>query len=122
MKVLLLFDRLICKIKKEYRKKLFKIKIKCEHNDFSIVGDIILINKNIRIGQGVTIYPGVMFFGDGIIEIGDNVDIGKDTIFYSSAKNGGIKIGANTMIAAQCYIIDTDHGTKRSELNMPTRK
>lgn len=31
-------------------------------------------------------------------------------------QSGGVKIGANSMIAAQCYIIDTDHGIKSGEL------
>lgn len=29
---------------------------------------------------------------------------------------GGVNIGNNTMIAAQCYIIDMDHGTAAGEL------
>lgn len=49
--------------------------IGCNHNDFSIVGDITVINKNIKLGHNVTIYPDVMLFGDGEIVIGDNVDI-----------------------------------------------
>jgi acetyltransferase-like isoleucine patch superfamily enzyme len=57
----------------------------------------------------VSIYPYVQIFGDGLIEIGDNVSIGTGTIIYAS-QNGGVKIGSNTSIAAQCYIIDMDHG------------
>lgn len=34
--------------------------IGCNHNDFSIVGDITVINKNIKLGHNVTIYPDVM--------------------------------------------------------------
>lgn len=29
---------------------------------------------------------------------------------------GGVKIGNNTMIAAQCYIIDMDHGINAGEI------
>lgn len=57
-----------------------------------------------------------MFFGDGLIEIGDNVDIGNGTIIYASQNGGGVKIADNSMIAAQCYIIDTDHGICAGEL------
>lgn len=89
--------------------------INCSHNDFSIVGDITVINRNIKLGHNVTIYPDVMFFGDGLIEIGDNVDIGNGTLIYSS-KSGGVSIGKNSMIAAQCYIIDTDHGIEKEKL------
>ena len=57
-----------------------------------------------------------MFFGDGEIEIGDNVDIGNGTIIYASKFGGGVSIGSNSMIAAQCYIIDMDHGTHKDDL------
>lgn len=63
-------------------------------------------------GKNVTIYPEVMFFGDGLITIGDNVDIGNGTVIYASKCGGGVTIGSNTVIAAQCYIIDMDHGTQ----------
>lgn len=56
-----------------------------------------------------------MFFGDGLIEIGNNVDIGSGTLIYAS-KNGEVKIGDNSVIATQSYIIDMDHGTKTGEL------
>ena len=115
MKLILLFDRLNNKIKRNYRKRLFKAMIGCNHNDFSIVGDVTVINKNIKLGHNVTIYPNVMFWGDGEIVIGDNVDIGNGTVIYAS-KSGGVTIGNNTNIAAQCYIIDMDHGIKEGEL------
>ena len=63
-------------------------------------------------GKNVTIYPEVVFFGDGLITIGDNVDIGNGTVIYASKCGGGVTIGSNTVIAAQCYIIDMDHGTQ----------
>ena len=110
-----LIVRVINRCKRIYRKQLFKSEIGCNHNDFNIVGDITVINKNIKLGRNVTIYPGVMFWGDGLIEIGDNVDIGKDTVIYSS-KSGGVCIGNHTSIAAQCYIIDMDHGVERNSL------
>ncbi len=53
----------------------------------------------------MTIYPGVYLWGNDI-EIGDNVDIGIGTIIYSRKK---VKIGNNTSIAGQCYIIDSNH-------------
>ena len=115
MKLILLFDRLKNKIKRNYRKRLFKAMIGCNHNDFSIVGDVTVINKNIKLGHNVKIYPNVMFWGDGEIVIGDNVDIGNGTVIYAS-KSGGVTIGNNTNIAAQCYIIDMDHGIKDGEL------
>lgn len=99
MKLFWLFDRLINKIKRKYRHKVFKEMINCSHNNFSIVGDITVINRNIKLGHNVTIYPNVMFWGDGEIVIGDNVDIGNGTVIYAS-KSGGVTIGNNTNIAA----------------------
>lgn len=116
MNLILLFERFKRKINSAYRKYIFKKQIGCSHSDFSLVGGITLINKNIKLGHNVTIYPDVMFFGDGLIEIGDNVDIGNGTIIYSSKNGGGVEIGNNSMVAAQTYIIDTDRGIKKSKL------
>lgn len=113
--MILFIDKCFRKIALMWRKAVFKRKIRCKHKDFSIVGKINLINKNIKLGRNVTIYPDCMFFGDGLIEIGDNVDIGNGTIIYSS-KLGGVLIGNNSIIAAQCYIIDMDHGIMGGEL------
>lgn len=115
--MLLLYDRVISKVLRTYRKNVFLRKIRCQHKDVSLVGNITLINRNIKLGHNVTIYPDVMIFGDGPITIGDNVDIGNGTIIYASKSGGGgVTIGSNTMIAAQCYIIDTDHGIRANEL------
>ncbi len=86
--MLLFFDRIIQKILRTYRKAVFKKKIGCNHNDFNLVGRVTLINTNISLGHNVTIYPDVMFWGDGPIVIGDNVDIGNGTVLYSSKAGG----------------------------------
>ena len=113
--MILLLDRIVTKIIRKYRKAVFKKKIGCKHNNFKLVGEGTLINTNVVLGNNVVIYPGVMFYGDGPIVIGNNVEIGNNTVIYSS-KEGGIKIGSNTMIAAQSYLIDTDHGISAGEL------
>lgn len=113
--MILWIDRVLQKCIRMYRKAVFRKKIHCPHNQFSLVGNVIAINPNVTIGKNVTIYPDVMFFGDGPIVIGDHVDIGNGTIFYAS-KTGGIRIGSNTLIAAQSYIIDSDHGTEKGQL------
>ncbi len=113
--MLVLFDRLVHKAIRIYRKAVFRKKIGCPHKRFSLVGKVTLINPNIKLGKNVIIYPDVMFFGDGPIIIGDNVAIGNGTIIYSS-KHAGITIGNNTMIAAQSYIIDTDHGISKGTI------
>lgn len=107
-----LIDRIISKILNFYRDCVFEAKT---GSKASLVGHITLINRSVKCGKNVSIYPEVMIFGDGKIDIGDNVAIGNGTILYAS-KNGGITIGSNTMIATQCYIIDTDHGTKSGML------
>lgn len=113
--MILFIDKVKKQIEKIYRKAVFRKSINCPHKNFIIGKNVICTNRNIVLGKNVILYPGIMFSGDGKIEIGDNVCIGKDTIIYSS-KNGGVKIGNNTTIAAQCYIIDMDHGIKAGEL------
>lgn len=66
-KIIKLINRIIIKIIRSYRKQVFKAEIGCSHSNFSILGEITLINKNIKIGDNVTFYPGVMFWGDGPI-------------------------------------------------------
>lgn len=87
--MILFLDRCLKKLQGIWRKAVFKRKIRCRHNNFSLVGEITIINKNIKLGKNVTIYPNCMFFGDGLIEIGDNVDIGNGTIIYASKYGGG---------------------------------
>ena len=113
--MVLFFNRILTKIQRLWRSAVFCSYTKNKKAKVKIVGKITLINPNIKIGKNETIYPDVMLFGDGLIEIGNNVDIGNGTIIYAS-KSGGVKIGNNTMIAAQSYIIDTDHGIKAGQL------
>ena len=113
--MVLFFNRILTKIQRLWRSAVFCAYTKNKKSKVKIVGKITLINPNIKIGKNVTIYPDVMLFGDGLIEIGNNVDIGNGTIIYAS-KSGGVKIGNNTMIAPQSYIIDTDHGVKAGQL------
>lgn len=115
--MILIFNRIFNKIRRVWRIKVFRAYTKNKKARIKILGKMTLINPNIKCGSNVTFYPDVMLFGDGLIEIGDNVDIGNGTIIYAS-KTGGVKIGSNTMIAAQNYIIDCDHGIKA---NMPIR-
>lgn len=112
-KILILIDRIKNKLTKLYREAVFEARTGQRVN---LVKGMTLINTNLKIGRNVTIYPDVMLFGDGLIEIGDNVSIGNGTLIYSSKNQGGVSIGSDTMIAAQCYIIDVDHGICRGEL------
>lgn len=113
--MLLFLDRVIKKCSSIYNKKVFLKKINSKENTLKIYGEIYLINPNIELGKNVVLYPNIMFFGDGKIIIEDNVSIGMGTIIYSS-KKGGVHIGKNTQIAAQCYIIDMDHGIRKNSI------
>lgn len=62
----------------------------------------------INIGENCVIYPDVIFWGDGELTIGDNCKIG-DHVILCCNKAGGINIGRRTIIAANCYLIDSDH-------------
>ena len=77
-----------------------------------ILGKVYIQANNIKFGKNVTLYPVIYLWGNNI-EIGDNVDIGIGTIIYAKK---GVKIGNNTIIAGQCYIIDSNYGTKAGEL------
>ena len=108
-------NKVINHIKVKYRKKVFKMKTETEHNKFTLYGSINLLNTDVKIGNNVQIYPNVTFWGNGHIEIGDNCSIGMGTVIYAS-DSGGVNIGEHTHIAAQCYIIDMDHGTQADAL------
>ena len=73
----------------------------------TVLGKVYLNNPNIRFGSNVTLYPNVHIFGQGRVTLEDNVSIGDGTIICAAED---ITIGKNTMIAAQCYIIDCNHG------------
>lgn len=77
-----------------------------------VLGKVYLRAKKIHMGKNVTLYSGVYLWGNEIF-IGDNVDIGIGTIIHST---NGIHIGNNTVIAGQCYLIDSNHGTKKNQL------
>lgn len=77
-------------------------------NGLIVRGKFYLENKNVTIGKNVDLYPGVTFAGNGEIRIGNNCKIGQNTIIYANS-NGGVVIGDNTIIAAQNYIIDSNH-------------
>lgn len=112
-KLWLYIDRVIQFFFRYYRKRTFLSKINNTPSNLRVLGEVRFNATNVEIGNNVTIYPGVYFWGSGSIKIGDNVDLGIDTIIYSKSN---VTIGNNTSIAAQCYIIDSNHGTKKGLL------
>lgn len=99
------------KIMRKIRVKIFISQLKNKPKNLKLVGKNHIVNaKNMVLGDNVTIYPNTMFWGAGEIIIGDNVAIGNDTIIYANQK---VSIGKNSSIAAQCYIIDSNHVTEK---------
>ncbi len=105
-------DKFLKKLLKSWRKKVFIYETSSSHRRFELLGNVHLVNRNVTLGKGVIIYPGVCFFGDGPIVIGDNTAIGNNVVIYSS-REGGVHIGRDCAIAANCYIIDCDHGIEK---------
>ncbi len=111
----MLIDRIWNKLERDHYRRNFMSQARCADVP-AIHGRVTVNASDVEIGRNLSVYPGAYFWGDGPIAIGDNVDIGKDTILYAH-KGGGIAIGNNNVaIAAQCYIIDSDHGTRHGEL------
>ena len=112
-------SRLVEKFFLYYRKKCFEGYLnQTKIEGLSIVGKIYLRNKNVHLGKNVTLYPGVMFQGEGNIYIGDNSFLGNNTIIYSEREHN-VYIGENCMIAPMCYITNTDHNIALPSIDTP---
>ena len=74
---------------------------------------IYVINRNVVIGDNVSIYPGTTFFGKGPIVIGNNV---KNNVIINAMSEQGIVIKDYTSIAANTYIIDNNHKIDKHDL------
>lgn len=103
-----LLNRLGDKWLRFYRARSFESYTGKKAINLSILGKVYVRNKNVTLGRNVTLYPGVMFQGEGEIYIGDNTFLGNNTIIYSE-KGYKVYIGNDCMIAAMCHIINTDH-------------
>lgn len=110
-----LLQKIIDKLASVYRKRVIQERIRICGSNLSVYGKVYLINTNISIGNNVKLYPGIQFFGNGPIKIGDNVSIGNNVMVYAS-EDAGVEIGDNTNIAAQSYLVDMDHGLQKGIL------
>ena len=90
-------DKILMKWKRFYWRNVLFYQLGYKLKGSKVYGRVMLLANNVTIGENVTIYPGVMLYGDGSIEIGNNVSIGNNTIIYASA-TGGVKIGDYTAI------------------------
>lgn len=114
----LFVDKVRERVTRYYHKRTFLSRIgqrKPATTKCTILGKVHVNATNVSVGRNVTIYPGVYFWGDGEIVIGDNCDIGIGTVIFAS-KQGGVRIGSNVSIAAYCYLIDSNHGMCRETL------
>lgn len=107
-------ERCIIKLKSVYYKRLFYEKTGQDVSTVLFMGKVDLKNNNIKIGKNVHFRGDCILDGTGPIVIGDNAQINHGTIIYATA-GGGVYIGEGTCIAAYCYIIDMDHGIKKSD-------
>ena len=103
----------ITKAVQYYRKAVFYKKIGYKPHRLRMSGAIEMDVSKLTIGKNVRIFPGVVFWGEGEIIIGDNTKIGHNTIIFA---NSTIKIGSNSAIAADCYLIDSNHGIEKGTL------
>jgi acetyltransferase-like isoleucine patch superfamily enzyme len=116
MSVWLLIDKVVGRVSRYYHKRVFMVQMSTRASDCTVLGKVhVFGNPRIEIGRNVRIWPGVSFAGDGTIVIGDDVAIGKDANLYAS-KGGGVRIGDDVAIGAQCYVIDSNHGTAKRDL------
>lgn len=107
-----MIGKILQKIAIKIRSVWYSIRTKTPlKNKIRVLGKISFRTQkmNLRIGKNVTLFKGVVFWGNGPIVIGDNVTIADDVIILSASKEG-IIIGNDTMIAARCYLIDSNHG------------
>ena len=76
-----------------YWKRAFLRKIHCENAaGCHCYGKVDVRATDVHIGDNVHIYGNVTLWGDGPIIMGNNVDIGYNTILFAK-KGGGITIG-----------------------------
>lgn len=110
MKVL---RRIINPLTAWYRHTAFISGLEAFEEPIHVVGPVYLWNGHVSIGSGSRVYPNVTLWGSGKIEIGKNVEIGIGTVIYASEN---VEIKDRVSIAANCYIIDSNHGMARDEL------
>ncbi len=100
--------KIIDRIKKKYYKLYVQSKIGYKPQNLEIKGSVDFEGCFVKLGDNITLYPGISFAGNGKIVVGNNCKIGRNVIIYAN-KTGGVYIGNNTIIAAQTYIIDSNH-------------
>ena len=113
MNLWMLADRLLDRMRRGYWRRVFLARIgQPRARGCVVLGRVYVNATDVSIGDNLTLYPGVYFWGDGKIVVGDNCSIGKDTLIFA-AKDAGVHFGDNVLIAAHCSFWDSDHGIDR---------
>lgn len=115
MNVSSFFCRLGNKLERYLNKRELERRIGRKLPTVVVLGKIYFQGAFVECGDNVILYPGVTFSGSGVIRLGSGSKIGQNVIIYAD-KNGGVTIGNHTIIAAQTYIIDTNHSISKGEL------
>lgn len=105
--------RIVNKLQGWYRYTSFIDGLEEYNSNIEVKGNVNLWCDGVTVGEGVNIYPGVTLWGPGKIKIGNYVEMGINTTVYSSQL---IEIRDNVLIAAGCYIIDSNHGIEKGKL------
>lgn len=102
--------------------RIFSNRIKChklgiKYNEGVSIGKKIQIwgKTKVILGKNSRIASNVILWGNGIIKIGENTSIGENSWIFSSP-NGGVHIGNDVNVAANLYMIDSNHCFKKGEL------
>lgn len=106
MNLIFLMQKIYDKIALKLRSIIIKTFYFPKSKNLNVLGKIKIKNPNVKLGNNVTLYNNVTFYGSGEVIIGDNVVIGDNTMIFSQKS---IRIGNNSSIAANCYIIDCNH-------------
>lgn len=105
--------RIALPIQNWYRTSNFIAGAKKVGTNLNMRGVVNLWCDNVSVGNDVNIYPNTTFWGQGRITIGNHVEVGIGSVIYSSSD---VEIGNNVLIAAHCYIIDSNHGIEKNKL------
>ena len=100
------------KLKCYYYKRIVEANCGKRLPSLKVLGEVRIESCKLNIEENVTLYPRVSFTGSGVVNIKSGAKIGENCIIYSNINGGGITIGRDTIIAAQTYIIDSNHNMK----------
>lgn len=105
----MLISKVFNKLKCYYYKKILEDNCGKKLPTVRVLGEIRIEGCKLNVSENVVFWPRVTFSGSGVVNIGKGSKIGEGCIIYSNIDGGGVNIGDDTIIAAQTYIIDSNH-------------